>query len=77
MHEISDEFTTSYDDVIRFTSADDFAAFLYGAWLNMTEVMPLGYSTKEAPDVYLPAEECPLIRPDMVTGTLLLQWRTG
>ena len=30
--------------------------------------MPLGYSTKDAPDVYLSAEECPLIRPEMVTG---------
>ena len=61
-------FTTSYDDVIRFTSADDLQHFYMEHGCTGLEVMPLGYSTKEAPDVYLPAEECPLIRPDMVTG---------
>ena len=61
-------FTTSYDDAIRFTSADDLQHFYMEHGCTGLEVMPLGYSTKEAPDVYLSAEECPLIRPDMVTG---------
>ena len=54
-------FTTSYDDVIRFGSAEELQQFY-------TEHGCTGYSTKDAPDVYLSAEECPLIRPEMVTG---------
>ena len=61
-------FTTSYDDVIRFGSAEELQQFYTEHGCTGLEVMPLGYSTKDAPDVYLPAEECPLIRPEMVTG---------
>ncbi len=61
-------FTTSYDDVIRFTSVEDLQHFYIEHGCTGLEVMPLGYSTKDALDVYLPAEECPLIQPDMVTG---------
>lgn len=61
-------FTTSYDDVIRFSSAEELQQFYTEHRCTGLEVMPLGYSTKDAPDVYLPAEECPLIRPEMVTG---------
>ena len=45
-------FTTSYDDAIRFTSADDLQHFYMEHGCTGLEVMPLGYSTKEAPDVY-------------------------
>ena len=61
-------FTTSYDDVIRFGSAEELQQFYTEHGCTGLEVMPLGYSTKDAPDVYLSAEECPLIRPEMVTG---------
>ena len=61
-------FTTSYDDVIRFGSVEELQQFYTEHGCTGLEVMPLGYSTKDAPDVYLPAEECPLIRPEMVTG---------
>lgn len=69
-------FTTSYDDVIRFSSAEELQQFYTEHRCTGLEVMPLGYSTKDAPDVYLSAEECPLIRPeDGDRGSLLLQWR--
>lgn len=61
-------FTTSLDDVTRFTSAEDLRRFYKEHGCDGLEVMPLAYSTKEAPDVYQEASVCPLIQPDMVTG---------
>lgn len=61
-------FTTSYDDVLRFSSAEDLRNFYKGHGCDGLELMPLPYSTAEAPEVYLPPEECPLIVPGMVTG---------
>ncbi len=61
-------FTTSYDDVIRFTSAEDLHRFYTEHGCDGLELMPLPYSTVEAPDVYLPPKKCPLIVPGMVTG---------
>lgn len=61
-------FTTSYDDVIRFCSAEDLRTFYKEHGCDGLEVMPLPYSTKEHPEIMLPSEECPLIEPDMVTG---------
>ena len=46
-------FTTSYDDVIRFTSAEDLHRFYTEHGCDGLELMPLPYSTAEAPDVYL------------------------
>ena len=50
-------FTTSYDDVIRFGSAEELQQFYTEHGCTGLEVMPLGYSTKDAPDVYLSAED--------------------
>ena len=61
-------FTTSYDDVIRFTSAEELHRFYTEHGCNGLELMPLPYSTAEAPEVYLPPKKCPLIVPGMVTG---------
>ena len=61
-------FTTSYDDVIRFTSAEDLHRFYTEHGCDGLELMPLPYSTAEAPDIYLPPKKCPLIVPGMVTG---------
>lgn len=61
-------FTTSLDDVTRFTSAEDLRQFYKEHGCNGLEVMPLPYSTWEAPDAYQEASACPLIQPDMVTG---------
>ena len=61
-------FTTSYDDVIRFTSAEDLHRFYTEHGCDGLELMPLPYSTAEAPDVCLPPKKCPLIVPGMVTG---------
>ena len=61
-------FTTSYDDVIRFTSAEDLHRFYTEHGCDGLELMPLPYSTAEAPDVYLSPKKCPLIVPGMVTG---------
>lgn len=68
-------FTTSYDDVIRFRDALDLKNFYTEHGCDGLEVMPLPYSTKEAPDVYLPPEACPLIRPELVRGVHC--WCTG
>ena len=61
-------FTTSYADVIRLTSAEDLHDFYKKHGCDGLELMPLPYSTAEAPDVYLPPQKCPLIVPGMVTG---------
>ena len=61
-------FTTSLDDVTRFTSAEDLRQFYKEHGCNGLEVMPLPYSTWEAPDAYQEASACPLVQPDMVTG---------
>ena len=45
-------FTTSFDDVTRFTSAEDLRRFYKEHGCDGLEVMPLAYSTKEATDVY-------------------------
>ena len=68
-------FTTSYDDVIRFRDATDLRDFYTVHGCDGLEVMPLPYSTAEAPDVYLPPEACPLIKPELVTGVHC--WCTG
>ncbi len=61
-------FTTSYDDVLRFASAEELHDFYKSHGCDGLELMPLPYSTAEAPDVYLPPKKCPLIVPGMVTG---------
>ena len=61
-------FTTSYDDVIRFRSAEELHDFYKKHGCDGLELMPLPYSTAEAPDVYLPPKKCPLIVPGMVIG---------
>ncbi len=61
-------FTTSYDDIIRFRSAEDLQSFYREHGCDGLELMPLPYSTAEAPDVYLSPENCPLIAQGMVTG---------
>ncbi len=61
-------FTTSYDDTIRFQSAEELHDFYKKHGCDGLELMPLPYSTAEAPDVYLPPKKCPLIVPGMVTG---------
>ena len=61
-------FTTSYDDVIRFSSAEDLQEFYRAHGCDGLEVMPLPYSPVDHPEVMLPPGDCPLIRPDMVTG---------
>ena len=45
-------FTTSYDDVIRFGSAEELQQFYTEHGCTGLEEMPFGYSTKEAPDEY-------------------------
>ena len=60
--------TTSYDDVIRFASAQDLQNFYRRYGLDGLEVMPLPYSSAEAPGDYLSPELCPLLTPDMING---------
>ena len=54
--------TTSYDDVIRFASAQDLQNFYRRYGLDGLEVMPLPYSSAEAPGDYLSPELCPLLQ---------------
>ena len=61
-------FTTSYDDTIRFQSAEELHDFYKKHGCDGLELMPLPYSTAEAPDIYLSPKKCPLIVPGMVTG---------
>lgn len=64
-------FTTSYDDVIRFQSAKDLRMFCESHGCDGLEVMPLPYADAEEPTRYRPAGKCPLLEPDMVKGVHL------
>ena len=61
-------FTTSFDDVTRFVSKEDLQQFYKEHGCDGLEVMPLPYSTQDAPEAYQEASVCPLIQPNMVTG---------
>ena len=68
-------FTTSYDDVIRFGSAEELQQFYTEHGCTGLEVMPLGYSTKDAPDVFIGRGVSADPAGDGDRGSLLLQWR--
>ena len=70
-------FTTSYDDVIRFTSADDLQHFYMEHGCTGLEVMPLGYYERGSGCIFTSGRV-----PTDPTGygnrnPLLLQWRLG
>ena len=69
--------TTSYDDVIRFASAQDLQNFYRRYGLDGLEVMPLPYSSAEAPGDYLSPELCPLLTPDMIKNARILAQEEG
>lgn len=58
-------FTTSEDDVLRYASAADLQNFYKAYGLDGLEVMPMVFDNGK---IQLNPEECPLIRPNMVTG---------
>lgn len=61
-------FTTSYDDVIRFASAEDLKIFYRTYGCNGLEVMPLPCMDMKAPEKILPPESCRLLTPEMIIG---------
>ena len=58
-------FTTSPDDVKRYSSAGDLREYYQKYGLNGLEVMPLSYQEDH---IWREPELCPVIEPDMVTG---------
>ncbi len=60
--------TTSYDDVCRFSSADDLENFYKSHGCDGLEVMPLDNYDPADLEHPEPPERCKLIRPSMVRG---------
>lgn len=58
-------FTTSDDDIRRYSSARDLREYYQRYGLSGLEVMPLSYQDG---DIWRQPGQCPIIEPDMVTG---------